>query len=100
MRVLSLSLVLAFGGFAAAADKTFKLTGDNTKIEWTGTKPGGKHTGGFKTLTGTASVGDKIALDVEIDCTSLTSDNEQLTGHLKSPDFFDVKNEPKATFKS
>jgi polyisoprenoid-binding protein YceI len=85
----------------AVADDV-KLTGENTKITWTGTKPGGKHEGGFKTLTGTATVsGDaltKVAVEIETD--SLYSDDQRLTGHLKSPDFFGVKNNPKAKFES
>src|SRR5207244_3888695 len=36
----------------------------------------------------------------QIEAESLTSDTEKLTGHLKSPDFFDVKTHPKATFVS
>src|SRR5205823_2028018 len=96
-----LVLVLGLATFAAAEDKKFTLTGENTKIEWTGTKKDGKHEGGFKKLTGTANVTDKgITLEVEIDCDSIYSDNNQLTGHLKSPDFFDVKDKPKSTFKS
>jgi polyisoprenoid-binding protein YceI len=85
---------------AAAAD--VKLTGENTKITWVGTKPGGKHEGGFKTLTGTATVaGDTLtAVKVEIETDSLYSDDQRLTGHLKSPDFFGVKNNPKAKFES
>jgi polyisoprenoid-binding protein YceI len=85
---------------AVAAD--VKLTGDNTKITFVGTKPGGKHEGGFKTVTGTATVdGNTLArVEVEIDVNSIYSDNEKLTAHLKSPDFFGVKDNPKATFKS
>jgi polyisoprenoid-binding protein YceI len=92
------ALVLAV---PAVADDV-KLTGDNTKITWVGTKPGGKHDGGFKTLTGTATVsGDaltKVAVEIETD--SLYSDDPRLTGHLKSPDFFGVKTNPKAKFES
>jgi polyisoprenoid-binding protein YceI len=79
-----------------------KLTGDNTKITWVGTKPGGKHEGGFKTLNGTATVdGDALkAVKIEIETESLFSDNPQLTMHLKSPDFFGVKTNPKAKFES
>ena len=86
-----------------AAD--FKLTGENTKITFVGMKrnPDGKHTGGFKTVTGTAKVDGTdlttLKLDASIDVNSIFSDDEKLTGHLKSPDFFDVKNHPKAMFK-
>jgi polyisoprenoid-binding protein YceI len=85
-----------------AAEAKYSLTGDNTKIEWTGTKSDGKHTGGFKKVTGTVTGGKAtdLKLDLEIDCTSLYSDNEKLTGHLKSPDFFSVKEHPTAKFVS
>jgi polyisoprenoid-binding protein YceI len=80
---------------------TFKLDGENTKVEWTGSKPEGKHTGGFKELSGTASVeGDAPKVEVEIDCASLYSDDPKLTAHLKAPDFFSVKEHPKAKFVS
>ena len=78
------------------------MTGENTKVTFTGTKKDGKHDGGFKTLTGTATVdGDAlIKVEVEIDTDSIYTDNAGLTGHLKSPDFFDVKAKPKAKFVS
>lgn len=88
---------------AVAADTTVPLTGDNTKVTWVGTKgAAGKHEGGFKTVSGTATVsGDTLtAVKVEIDTASIYSDNAQLTMHLKSPDFFGVKNNPKAKFES
>jgi polyisoprenoid-binding protein YceI len=88
---------------AVAADTTVTLTGDNTKITWVGTKgAAGKHEGGFKTLTGTATVdGDALtAVKVEIETDSLYADDPKLTAHLKSPDFFGVKNNPKAKFES
>ena len=101
-RFLGILIVsMAVGGSLQAKDTTYKLTGDNTKVEWTGSKPEGKHTGGFKKVTGTATrTSDGLTLDVEIDCGSLYSDNDMLTGHLKSPDFFAVKDHPKAKFKS
>jgi polyisoprenoid-binding protein YceI len=86
---------------AIAAD--VKLTGENTKITWTGTKgAAGKHEGGFKAVAGTATVdGDALkAVKLEIETESIYSDNAQLTQHLKSPDFFGVKNNPKAKFES
>jgi polyisoprenoid-binding protein YceI len=82
----------------------FPLNGKNTTIQFVGTKPGGKHDGGFKELTGTAKIEGKDAatlkLDVEIDASSMYSDNAKLTQHLKSPDFFGVKENPKAKFVS
>src|SRR5258707_1390331 len=80
----------------ALAGGNFTLDGKNTKIEFTGTKPGGKHVGGFKDLTGTASGADatSLKLEVDIDTTSLYSDNGKLTNHLKSADFFEVKTYP------
>jgi polyisoprenoid-binding protein YceI len=104
MRFFILSLTVAaasLAGVAGAAE--IALTGENTKITFVGTKPEGKHEGGFKTVTGTATTGadpTALKLAVEIDVTSMHSDDEKLTGHLKSPDFFDVKNHPKAKFVS
>ena len=86
-----------------AAETKFTLSGDNTKVTFVGTKKEGKHEGGFKALTGTATVdGDptSLKLEVTIDTDSLYSDNGMLTAHLKNPDFFSVKDFPKATFKS
>ena len=86
----------------ALAGGNFTLDGKNTKIEFTGTKPGGKHVGGFKELTGTVSGADatSLKLEVEIDTTSMFTDNGKLTNHLKSADFFEVKTYPKAKFVS
>ena len=104
IRSLSAILLAALCGLpAVAAEKKYALTGENTKVEFTGFKKGGKHDGGFKQLTGTASIdGDptSLKLEAEIDTDSLYSDNEKLTAHLKNPDFFGVKDNPKATFKS
>src|SRR3954453_16191138 len=100
---LAAAAALALAGSAVADGRTVTLTGDNTKITWVGTKgAAGKHEGGFKTLTGAATVdGDALtAVVVEIDTDSLYADDPKLTAHLKSPDFFGVKNNPKATFTS
>jgi polyisoprenoid-binding protein YceI len=93
---------VAFAIPAVAADAKISLTGENTKVTFTGTKKDGKHDGGFKTLTGTATVDGNalVKVEVEIDTDSLYSDDPKLTGHLKSPDFFGVKDNPKAKFVS
>lgn len=82
----------------------YPLSGDNTTITFIGAKPGGKHEGGFKTITGTASLPGEdlteLKLSLDIDMNSLYSDNPKLTGHLKSPDFFGVNSNPKSKFVS
>lgn len=87
---------------AEAAEVRYRLSDANTKIEFTGTKPGGKHDGGFKRVSGVILLADGVEpqVDVDIDCGSLYSDNFMLTWHLKGADFFNVKKHPKARFTS
>jgi polyisoprenoid-binding protein YceI len=91
---------------AVASTGTVKYTFDQStsKVSFVGSKVTGKHDGGFGTFKGTVDVADgapeKSKVDVQIDADSLTTDTEKLTGHLKSPDFFDTKANPKATFVS
>jgi polyisoprenoid-binding protein YceI len=103
-KLFALAVATLFAVPAFAAETTYKLSGDNTKVTFTGTKPGGKHDGGFAKLAGTATVADGTItkIEVEIDCDSLYSDDPtgKLTAHLKSPDFFGVKDNPKSTFKT
>ena len=95
--------VLVVASSATAADTKYTLSGDNTKLTFVGKKPDGKHNGGFAKLSGSATVsGDDITTlkaEVDIDTESLYADDEKLTAHLKNADFFDVQNNPKATFK-
>jgi polyisoprenoid-binding protein YceI len=76
----------------------------SSKIGWVGSKVTGSHTGDFKQFKGTIELpGGKPEagkVNVEIDTASVTSDNEKLTNHLKSADFFDVTQFPKASFTS
>ena len=50
--------------------------------------------------TVTTSGADSIAFDISIDVASVSSGNDKLNAHLKSPDFFSVKEFPSMTFKS
>ena len=55
----------------------------------------------FDKTTGTVTLDKEAktgAVDVTIDMTSVYSDDEKLTQHLSSPDFFDVAKFPTATF--
>ena len=80
------------------------INAENSKVEFTGSKVTGKHDGGFKNLTGTIdlvnSKPEESSVQVEIDTTSVYSDDENLTKHLTSRDFFEVEKFPKASFKS
>jgi polyisoprenoid-binding protein YceI len=78
------------------------LTPENTSVAFVGSKVTGKHDGGFKQLKGTLElVREKLEsskISAEIDMNSIYSDNDNLTNHLKSPDFFDVAKFPTTTF--
>lgn len=80
----------------------------NSSLTWKGYKPGGSHNGTLKLKEGAViadSTGIKNGVFV-IDMASLTAldlpadseDNAKLVGHLSSPDFFDVANNPTATY--
>jgi polyisoprenoid-binding protein YceI len=88
---------------AVAQGTTFVIT-DASTIGFTGSKVTGSHEGGFKTFEGTITVGEGgptvSSVEVTIDTTSLWADNERLTGHLRSPDFFGVETYPTAKFSS
>ena len=75
---------------------------ENSQVNFIGSKVTGSHNGGFKTFTGyfTLKDGAPVGTDhkVNIDMNSTFSDSEKLTGHLKSPDFFDVEKFPHSTF--
>jgi polyisoprenoid-binding protein YceI len=89
---------------AAPADATFAFSNADSKVNYVGAKVSKKHDGSFETFKGTVKgVGNdptKSTVTVEIDTASVTSDDEKLTTHLKSPDFFDVEKFPKARFTS
>lgn len=78
-----------------------------TKVEFVGTKPVGKHHGVVMIKEGSLALeegtikGGKFVFDLN---TLYTDDmdstgNAKLTSHLLSPDFFDVANHPTATFE-
>lgn len=89
--------------------KEYKFSNDGSKLSFLGEKVTAAHPGGFKKFTGKvlADSTSVKAVEVEVDMTTLwahdTGDaadkiNEKLTGHLKSPDFFDVEKYKTAKF--
>jgi polyisoprenoid-binding protein YceI len=80
-----------------------KFGPETSKIEFTGSKVTGSHNGGFKSFQGSwALVPEKpeaSQIQAEIAMDSTFTDTDRLTGHLKSPDFFDVAKFPKSSFE-
>ena len=84
------------------AGKYYVIGPESSTIEFVGSKVTGKHQGGFRKFAGELSAsngqlaesGGKIVIETD----SIYADNDRLTGHLKSPDFFNVAQFPTATF--
>jgi len=87
-------------GDAAAMATTMTLEATTSKIGFIGAKVTGDHKGGFNKFDGTAEMaGGKLTkLMINVETSSIFTDTEKLTGHLMSPDFFDVEKFPKASF--
>jgi len=82
------------------AGKVYALDSGST-ISFVGSKVTGSHDGGFRQFSGEIKVdGGKILAgsEIRIDMDSTWSDNDRLTGHLKSADFFEVETYPESTF--
>lgn len=81
---------------------TAKVIKEKSSIEWVGAKVTRDHKGKFRDFDGWIefSAGQPSRIAFNIDLNSIESDDEKLTGHLKSPDFFDVAKYPQATFVS
>lgn len=86
-------------GAPARASKEYVVRAES-KIDFVGSKVTGSHEGGFKNFAGKiqAAGGKVTGGEIKISTRSLWSDNDRLTGHLKSADFFDVEKFPVATF--
>ena len=81
----------------------YVITPQNSKIEFIGSKVTGHHNGSFGQFSGEidyAGTPEKSRVSINIDTNSITADDEGLTKHLKTADFFDVAKFPQATFVS
>lgn len=86
-----------------AGAQTYKITPENSKIEFVGSKVTGSHNGSFQKFTGEIHYTGDIAtshVTITMETDSITTDDEGLTKHLKTPDFFDVAKYPQAKFES
>ena len=84
--------------------ETLTISPENSKVDFVAAKVTRTHNGSFKQFGGTIELingsAEQSVVSVNIDTASVTTDDDQLTGHLKTPDFFDVAKYPKATFVS
>jgi polyisoprenoid-binding protein YceI len=88
------------GTAAPAAAKAYCIRADS-KISFIGSKVTRSHNGGFTNFSGTLQVADGKVVggpEIKISTKSIWVDEKRLEGHLKSKDFFDVANNPIATF--
>ena len=86
------------------ATRAYAVTPDSSTIDFLGSKVTGSHKGGFKKFDGEMAVVDgRLANSgnkVTIEMTSIWTDTDRLTGHLKTPDFFNVAQIPTAIFET
>ena len=117
------TLIFVAGCGNPAADKSKAVTGEaataspqsvvqgqkysidpqNSKIEFVGSKVVGSEHGSFQKFDGTINYTgqpEKSRVDIKIDANSVKADEDGLTNHLKTADFFDVAKYPQATFTS
>ncbi len=90
-----------------SAQNIVRINTDQSKVKWTGKKPGGEHHGFVKLKDGQlVIVGNEVkGGSFTIDMNSITDIdlkneefNNKLVNHLKSSDFFDVSKHPEAKF--
>lgn len=92
----------------APAGEAWAVDAAASKIHALGAKITGTHGIAFQKFTGSLNVdGTNVtAVNFEVDMNSMLGDpekeggNPKLTGHLMSPDFFDVKSHPTSSFAS
>jgi polyisoprenoid-binding protein YceI len=83
---------------------TLVISLENSKVEFVAAKVTRSHNGSFKQFTGAIDLvknsveGSRVTIDIETG--SVMTDEDALTKHLQTPDFFDVAKYPKATFTS
>src|SRR6266849_7516527 len=84
--------------------ETLLISPDNSKVEFVAAKVTRSHNGSFKQFAGAIDLvknsveASRVTIDIQMN--SVVTDEDALTRHLQTPDFFDVAKYPKATFAS
>ena len=88
----------------SSGTETLPITPENSKVDFVASKVTRSHNGSFKQFSGQIDLVPNNIPDsrvtIDIDTSSVVADEDQLTAHLKTPDFFDVAKFPKAAFVS
>lgn len=101
------SSCVEIASFELADTTTLEVIGGYSHVTWTGYKIGGQHTGKIEVSQGDLQFVDSsfIGGQIELDITTISNTDiedeaskTKLVNHLKSADFFDVENHPKATY--
>lgn len=87
--------------FTTIKDDVYTVDTQKSSIEWSAKKVGGGHTGTVKIVEGSLIYNGKSLQKGSfiMDMSSITSDNERVTNHLKSPDFFSSEKNPTSKFE-
>lgn len=92
------------GSAKPANAETLVISPENSKVEFVAAKVTRSHNGSFKQFTGAIELvknsveASRVTIDIQT--SSVTTDEDALTKHLQTPDFFDVAKYPKASFTS
>ena len=88
---------------ATGQGQKYLISPQASKVEFVGSKVTGSHNGSFNDFTGDityAGTPEKSSVSIKIKTDAMTTDDEGLTKHLKTADFFDVAKFPEASFVS
>lgn len=102
--LLALGLCLVVGGSSARANEIFKFDQAHSTIAFKVRHMLGSAKGKFTKFSGTIEVDrehpEKSSVVVTIQATSIDTANAKRDEHLRTADFFDVRQYPEITFKS
>jgi polyisoprenoid-binding protein YceI len=91
-------------GAPKTGGETLTISPENSKVDFVAAKVTRSHNGAFKQFSGTIDLingsAEQSIVTINLDTASVTTDDDSLTAHLKTADFFDVAKYPKATFVS
>lgn len=87
--------------FKPVREDVYTIDASKSTIAWSAKKVGGGHIGTLKIANGSLVYDGKSLQKgmFVMDMASITSDNEKLTPHLKSPDFFSTEKNPSSKFE-